>query len=527
MSDPEKKTNELTNQVPHKAQDAPVFLLSFHEENAGRLVVDPEEFRIEYGDEVASKLKLSDDGKLVLWPQPTDSPRDPQNWSSRRKAIHLLVVTVAAVGPDFDSGIGIASLYALADEFDTTTTVINDLTSNWSIFLLGFGGIFAIMGMRRYGRLPILFWTQLLALGFLIGCTFAPNLKVFTAMRCLNGFFSTTPQVTGLYIVNDMYPFHLQARMLNIWTMGFLVSPYLSPFALGFLVAHESWRWAYGIGCIYSAIVLVLIMLFIEETAFDRTLSPVPEPKSTGLRYRIEALVGVIGAQMAKYRMPLREALVAPFDVTWRPHLAMILLYEGVLFGFSIGMNVTNVVFLKDPEPVGYGLSAMAAAGMYGTPIVSVILGEIMGRYSNDWIMRVSIRRNRGVFEAESRLWACYIAIMLYVVGLVTLGAGLQKHLSIASIIFGWGIAELGVMVNTVAVYAYANDAFPKHQGEISALITLWRTLAGFSVGYFQVDWAARNGALQVFGCEAAIAAGLFVLVVPALQLKGRALRVR
>lgn len=54
------------------------------------------------------------------------------------------------------------------------------------------------MLVRRYGRLPVLFWSQarenprpvvpsrlirfgvqLLALGFLVGCTFAPNLKTF------------------------------------------------------------------------------------------------------------------------------------------------------------------------------------------------------------------------------------------------------------------------------------------------------------------------------------------------------------
>ena len=28
----------------------------------------------------------------------------------------------------------------------------------------------------------------------------------------------------------------------------------------------------------------------------------------------------------------------------------------------------------------------------------------------------------------------------------------------------GWGIAQLAIMINTVAVYAYLNDSFPKHQ---------------------------------------------------------------
>ena len=49
---------------------------------------------------------------------------------------------------------------------------------------------------------------------------------------------------------------------------------------------------------------------------------------------------------------------------------------------------------------------------------------------------------------------------------------------------------------------------------------------AGFAVPYFQVPWAEKHGALQTFGCEAAIVAGLFLLVVPYTQLKGRSLRV-
>ena len=46
-------------------------------------------------------------------------------------------------------------------------------------------------------------------------------------------------------------------------------------------------------------------------------------------------------------------------------------------------------------------------------------------------------------------------------------------------------------------------------------------------MAYFQVPWAEKHGALQTFGVEAAIVTGLFLLIVPALQLKGSQLRVR
>ncbi|KAJ7362552.1 MFS general substrate transporter [Mycena albidolilacea] len=535
-------------------------LLTFHEARAGRLVIDPEEAKVELGEAVASRLKLSEDGTKVLWPQPTDSPLDPQNWSSRRKAFQLFIITLASIVPDFDSGIGITAVFSLAEQYRTSPNYVNNLTSNWSIFLIGWGGVFVVILIRRYGRLPILFWSQVLAMLFLLGATLAPNLNTFAAMRCLTGFFGTAPQITvfanscsssvvqihfqGLYVVTDMYPFHLQARKLNIWTLGFIVSPFLSPFLFGFVVARTTWRWAYGAGTIYGGFVCLLIIFFAEETMYDRGVKPIPEPPTTGLRYRVETLLGITGIKMAKYRNSWPEAIMSPIRVVWRPHMMGILLFEGAMFGFGIGIEVTNAVFFGTPPPFGFGFSQYAIAGFYATPVVAVFVGEFIGRYTNDWIMNVSIRRNNGIFEAESRLWACYIAVPLYICGCVVLGAAFQNHLSVGALVMGWGIAECAIMINTVAVIAYCSDSFPKHQGEVSAYINLARVLGGkdfthliafrlklrglegFSVSYFQIPWALKHGALQVLGVEAAIVAGLFVLVVPFLQLKGRMLRV-
>jgi hypothetical protein len=64
------------------------------------------EAKIELGAAVAARLKLSEDGTKVLWPQPTDSALDPQNWSTRRKNLQLFVITLASVVPDFDAAIG-------------------------------------------------------------------------------------------------------------------------------------------------------------------------------------------------------------------------------------------------------------------------------------------------------------------------------------------------------------------------------------------------------------------------------------
>ncbi|KAF8801503.1 hypothetical protein BYT27DRAFT_7341974, partial [Phlegmacium glaucopus] len=146
-----------------------------------------------------------------------------------------------------------------------------------------------------------------------------------------------------------------------------------------------------------------------------------------------------------------------------------------------------------------------------------------MGRYLNDWVMNQEIERNHGIFEA---VWTCYVGVLLYAIGFVILGAALENHLNIAAVIIGWGIAQTAVLGTTVAIYAYCNDCFPRQQGEISGLLNLCRTLGGFSIAFFQVSWAEKHGALQTLGCEAAILVGLFLLIVPVLQWKGRYLRV-
>ncbi|CUA66783.1 putative transporter C794,04c [Schizosaccharomyces pombe 972h-] [Rhizoctonia solani] len=464
-----------------------------------RLVVDVKEAEREYGLDVASALKTNEDGSCILWPQPREDPNDPLNWSEFKKNYTLAIISLATVIPDFSSSIGIASLFPLSKQFDTTVNHVNNLTSNWSIFLLGPGGVLAVILISSFGRLPVLFWSQVLGLGFLIGCTVAPTLTVFAVTRCLQSFFSTAPQVVGLYFIKDIFFWHQEARKVNIWTFSFVVSPFLGPFLFGFLVERQTWRWAYGIGCIYSGLVLLLIILFLDESMYDRKYFPAPAPPTKGLRYRIETLIGITGFKMYK--------------------ILLSCIFMGITFGWTIGINVTLVIFLQTPAPLGYGMNSDQSSAMYLTPIVAALLGELAGHWLNDFVAKQYIKRHHGVFRPEARLVVPYVGAFWATVGLITIGASLGKLLSIAGVIFGWGMLIFGIMLIVTSMYAYCSDLLPDRQGEISALLNWARVLGGFAVGYYQIPWAERAGALQVFGVEAAIVVGITVLVIPVLQL--------
>jgi hypothetical protein len=67
--------------------------------------------------------------------------------------------------------------------------------------------------------------------------------------------------------------------------------------------------------------------LTTSSRMYDRGVKNLP-PRQTGLRYRIETLVGITGVKMAKYRVTWYEAVSAPFKLVWRPHLLSILVFE-------------------------------------------------------------------------------------------------------------------------------------------------------------------------------------------------------
>ena len=143
--------------------------------------------------------------------------------------------------------------------------------------------------------------------------------------------------------------------------MGFLISPSLSPFAFGFLVAR-----ARSVSPFLDALLVIVPHILVGDghmesvlcTAhwssslssssvvrrksvhphysscshlsrmYDRGVKNLPPRPADGLRYRIETLVGVTGSRLAKYRATWVEAISAPFKLFWRPHLLSILAFE-------------------------------------------------------------------------------------------------------------------------------------------------------------------------------------------------------
>ena len=64
--------------------------------------------------------------------------------------------------------------------------------------MVGAGGVVAVMFSAYFGRLPVLFWSMVIALATAAGQAGSPGFNGFFAPRVLNGFFAGTAQGVSL-----------------------------------------------------------------------------------------------------------------------------------------------------------------------------------------------------------------------------------------------------------------------------------------------------------------------------------------
>ncbi|KAI1861671.1 uncharacterized protein JN550_010741 [Neoarthrinium moseri] len=478
---------------------------------------ESEGYEVDIEDGVPSSVKLAKDGHTRLIPQPSDDPNDPLNWSSRKKHLILYIVALTALLPDYGSATGAVTLIPQAEEWGMTPDEVNH-SQVGNVFMLGAGGIFVVVLSAYFGRLPVMFYFVVVALATAIWCAAATTFDSFMAARILNGFFSTVAQGGGLMFIQDIFFFHERARKINIWASFFVISPYLGPLLAAFITATKPWPTPFWVYSAETAVCLVLTILFVEETFYDRRIPQAEQPPRGS---RLARLLGIAQFKSRHLRNTFGQACMRPVKAISKPVVLISNLYYLLTFAWVVGINTTLSIFL---QPV-YGFGPKQIGFFYFTPVTAVILGELAGHFLHDALAKQYIKAHHGHFEPEVRLRAIFIAMPFMLVGLVLLGQALENQWHYMAASISWGLYVFGIMITTVAISSYNLDSYPEASGEVSAWVNMSRTLGGFIISYFQVTWAAAQGTKTSFGIQAAICAAGFLLIL-LLIWKGKAIRI-
>ncbi|CBF82176.1 hypothetical protein AN5284.2 [Aspergillus nidulans FGSC A4] len=436
-----------------------------------------------------------------------DESRSPRNWSPWKK--RLLFISLMSSSILADGGMVWGATLIVEQALDWGITVDKAATTmNYGLLLQGIGGLMAIPLIEAYGRLPVWLWPQFITTFMVLGATLSNDYKTFTAFRSLQGLFGTVPQVVGLPIIHDMYD---PKGLTGHRGTTFLIGPFLGPAIAGYISAGSNWKVSFGMLTLFYGLSTILIFLFGHETYFVKG-------RQCQCNTRFQAIFGI-----KSHNLPVFST-VALWTKTLVVYIFKFpLLLTGIAtmvnFCWPIGITVTVSTFVAQPP---YLFDTIQSSSLRWAPILGGLTGFSFGYFFNNWIYR-SRQEN---WRPEYRLHGVWFAIGTMAAGLLTYGLTLHFHKHWIGLAFGWGMVVAGMIASTVSITSYALDKYPDQSTVVSAIINGWRTASGFSVGYFQPTWIAKNGLAAVFATQAGVVVAVLVLTItPVIVIEGKRAR--
>ncbi|PUU77106.1 major facilitator superfamily domain-containing protein [Tuber borchii] len=209
------------------------------------------------------------DSKLLLVPQPSNSPNDPLNWPWWKKDLTLFVLCLtaavaAALGP------AIAPINKmLVDEFKTTYKVTAKF-AGWQFWPAGIAGLFGSAVGRVWGKRPVYIVSTLLLFIGAIWNALAQNTDSFLGARILQGFGLGAFETIVPSTVGDMYFVHQRGKRIAFYNLTFLGSTYFMPVLGGYISTRHGWRSQFQIISAFLGLVLIIVILLVPEHAYNR-----------------------------------------------------------------------------------------------------------------------------------------------------------------------------------------------------------------------------------------------------------------
>ncbi|PSN59651.1 major facilitator superfamily transporter [Corynespora cassiicola Philippines] len=449
----------------------------------------------EDGHILPGNSSLQKAGNIVLVPQPTDSPNDPLRWSRWRKIWHSLLVLymvglTAATSNNAGSGSdGVNEEYGISyDVFNTGAGVL--------FIGIGYWALLSSPLVHLYGRRLGYLISLVFNIGGLIWYARIDNVGGVVWSQLFVGAAESVGEATAQLSLLDLWFEHQVGSVLGIYTFATAIGTYLGPLIGAYVASGLGWRWIGYVGAIICGGSFVVFYFGLEETEFARdqyiagttgrvildAQQPVqtsqadidaekslsnPSAASDGLpctptshktyleRIRvITPAPNLRGTGFKQYLNRLWHTLrVFTFPAVW---------YAGMQWGFQ---QACLSFYLTVQEDWWYGppwsYSSAAVGNMNLPTLIGSLVGCAYGGYGSDAFMQWMIKRNKGVMEAEFRLYLMALCTLIFPTGLWLFGIGSARGWSWPAPYVGLGFIGFGYGCAGDLSLSYLADSFP------------------------------------------------------------------
>ncbi|KAH7922411.1 MFS general substrate transporter [Leucogyrophana mollusca] len=493
-------------------------------------------------------LKRSKNG-IVLVPQPSNSPNDPLNWPFWRKSMLMLTITygagvVGAFGPVIGAGLTQVAL--------NLNTSVNDLSMITGDLVLAIGLVLLLTAPASvvWGRRPVFLLGNALLLASAIWSAVAKDLGSLTASRVIGGIGMAPIECLVEATIADIFFVHERGTWIAVWSFALLGGICGVSIVNGYLIQDVSWRVCFVVEAALCAVLLVLTILFVPETAYrrstvvnahiessDQSTSSIPGKstsavtESSDVEKISKVSIDVLPSDTEKrdsYRKSLLpyagyryteesfwRICLRPFTLLCSPVVAWGTLIYGTTAGWLVALSVSVSLLFSSPA-YGYDFEAGPVGLISGVgPFIAAILGNAIAGPLSDWSVTWLSRRNGGIYEPEFRLFMVIPLLVSTTIGWFgwAISANLLE-LWIGPAVF-YSLLNFGQAVGSIAVVSYVVDAHSNYAPEAFATINCIKNLFTFGLTYYVVPWLAAQGVLRTFCTIGGINIWVCLMTIP------------
>ncbi|KAM0144597.1 hypothetical protein ACHAP3_000627 [Botrytis cinerea] len=484
----------------------------------------------------ASASQLQD---VVLVPSPSSDPDDPLNWTPKRKMLSTACMSMYTLMVGIASAAVYSVLEPISEDTGLTVDQLNAGTGYMFLFF-GWGTLIAQPIALQYGKRPVYLFSMLATLGTMLWVPYATSNSAWIGSKILQGAVGAPIESLCEISITDIYFAHERGSYMGLYAFMLAGSNFLAPILAGFINDGQGWRWVMYWCAIFLAIGFVFCFFLMEETNYDRaplekttsgdntpgvatpkegvlqeksSASSEPRDPEKGnsvdvsraanqntelgaVHYKPKTYVQKLSLKDKKRDFRLFRMMIRPLIFMSLPSIA----YAGFSYGSNLiwfnVLNGTASLILSAPP---YNFSSSMVGLSYVSPLLGVACASFYSGVIGDKVVLWLARRNKGVLEAEHRLWLFSVSIILIPASLILWGVGAAHHIHWFGLIFAMFLIAGSNAIGLQLSVSYCIDSYKDLSGEAMATVIIIRNTMSFAMGYGITPWVTNMGYQNAF----------------------------
>jgi multidrug resistance protein len=320
-----------------------------------------------------------------------DDPYHPLNWPMKKKVITTGIYGTVTMSATWASSSYSAGTRAIAQEFNVGTQTA---TLGTTLFLFGFGlGPLLWAPLSEiYGRRLAVMVPMFVAICFSFATATAKDIQTIMITRFFGAFFASAPVTNTGGVLGDIFKADRRGYAMAGYAMAVVAGPVLGPIVSAAVVEQPflGWRWTEYLTGILQAIVLVIALIFIDESYPPKLLV------YKARRLRHETGNWALHTKFEEWDVSLKEMarkfLVRPIQLLMTPICFLVALYASFCYGI-LYMQLGGI-------PIIFGEKRGWNPLVAELPFLCILIGALLGSLINVWNQK---RYNKAFRAAGNR----------------------------------------------------------------------------------------------------------------------------